>query len=134
MPTSARAWGVASDPAKRVSPGVRPRKLPDLPGYEFLSELGRGGMGVVYKARKLRLNRIVAVKMILAGELAHADSVARFLAEAETVARLHHPNVVQIYAIGDHDGRPYVEFEYVEGGNLDSQVDGNPWAPPAPPS
>ncbi len=120
----------ASHPTKRVSPGGRPRKLPDLPGYEFLSELGRGGMGVVYKAREVRLNRIVAVKMILAGDLAHADSVTRFLAEAETVARLRHPNVVQIYAIGDHDDRPYVEFEYVEGGNLDSQVDGNPWAPP----
>lgn len=74
------------------------------------------------------------MKMILAGDLAHADSVTRFLAEAETVARLRHPNVVQIYAIGDHDDRPYVEFEYVEGGNLDSQVNGNPWAPPGPPS
>jgi serine/threonine protein kinase/tetratricopeptide (TPR) repeat protein len=101
----------------------------EVPGYEILGELGRGGMGVVYKARQLRLNRVVALKMILAGDFASDDSVARFLSEAETVARLQHPNVVQIYAIGDAEGRPFVELEYVGGGSLHARLDGTPWVP-----
>ena len=67
--------------------------------------------------------------MILAGAHAGAEFRARFLAEAETVARLRHPNIVQIYDIGDHDGRPYFEMEYVEGGSLAQRLDGTPWAP-----
>ena len=82
-----------------------PGLLPNIPGYEILSELGRGGMGVVYKARQLRLNRLCAVKMILPGEHAGAELPVRFLAEAETIARMRHPNIVQIYGLGDHDGR-----------------------------
>jgi serine/threonine protein kinase/tetratricopeptide (TPR) repeat protein len=113
-------------------PGAAPRlKQPGVPGYEILGELGRGGMGVVYKARQLRLNRVVALKMILAGEYAGTDAVARFLAEAEMVAQLRHPNIVQIHAIGDCDGRPYVELEYVEGGSLSLRLDGKPWPPRA---
>ncbi len=100
---------------------------PRVPGYTILEELGRGGMGVVYKARQLRLNRIVALKMILAGAHAGAEATLRFLSEAEVVARLRHPQIIQIHATGDHEGLPFVEFEYVEGGSLAGRLDGTPW-------
>ena len=92
----------------------------------MLGELGRGGMGVVYKARQLNLNRICALKMILAGAHAGPEAAARFLSEAETVARLEHSAIVQIHHLGDHDGRPYLELEYVDGGSLDDRSDGTP--------
>jgi serine/threonine-protein kinase len=84
-------------------------------------------MGVVYKARQLRLNRIVALKMILAGDYAPPETAVRFLAEAESIARVHHPHIVQIFAYGDHDGRPYFEMEYVDGGSLADRLGGKPW-------
>jgi tetratricopeptide (TPR) repeat protein/tRNA A-37 threonylcarbamoyl transferase component Bud32 len=102
------------------------RRMPAVAGYELLGELGRGGMGVVYKARQVRLNRVVALKMILAGDHAGSDASVRFLAEAESVARLHHPHIVQIFAFGDCDGRPYFEMEYVAGGTLSERLDGTP--------
>jgi Protein kinase domain len=105
------------------------RRWPEVPGYEILGELGRGGMGVVYRAKQLRLKRTVALKMILAGEHASPESSVRFLAEAETVARLQHPNIVQIFQIGEHNGRPYFELELVEGGSLADRLDGTPRAP-----
>ena len=86
-------------------------------------------MGVVYKARQTRLNRLCALKIILPGEHNSAEFRARFLAEAETIARLMHPNVVQIYGLGDHEGRPYFEMEYIEGGSLAGRLTGTPWAP-----
>ena len=100
-----------------------------MPGYEILEELGRGGMGVVYRARQLRLNRIVALKTILAGDHATPEAAIRFLAEAEAVARLQHPNIVQIFALGEHEGRPYFEMEYVPGGNLAGRMNGQEWPP-----
>ena len=100
-----------------------------LPGYEILGELGRGGMGVVYKARQTRLNRTVALKMILAGDHAGAEAAARFLAEAEAVAKLQHPNIVQIFHIAEHDGYPYFEMEFVGGGSLADRLDGIPRPP-----
>ncbi len=106
-----------------------PYFLLNIAGVEILSELGRGGMGVVYKARQIRLNRLCALKIILPGEHNRAEFRARFLAEAETIARLRHPNIVQIYGLGDHDGRPYFEMEYVEGGSLARRLDGTPWSP-----
>ena len=109
--------------------GLPSRTIPSIPGYEILGELGRGGMGVVYKARQLRLNRIVALKMILAGNHASPEARVRFLAEAESVAQLHHPHIVQIFAFGDCDGRPFFEMEYVDGGSLSDRLDGTPRPP-----
>jgi tetratricopeptide (TPR) repeat protein/tRNA A-37 threonylcarbamoyl transferase component Bud32 len=102
---------------------------PAVPGYEILAELGRGGMGVVYKARDLKLNRIVALKMILSGEYASPAELTRFLAEAEAVAQLQHPNIIQIHEIGRHGELPYFTLEYIEGGSLAARARENPLPP-----
>jgi hypothetical protein len=102
---------------------------PTVPGYQILGELGRGGMAVVYKARHLRLDRVVALKMIRAGGHAGQDELARFRTEAEAVARLRHPGVVQVYDFGDHEGLPYMALEYCEGGSLAAKLNGTPLPP-----
>jgi WD40 repeat protein/serine/threonine protein kinase len=94
--------------------------------YEVLGELGRGAMGVVYKVRQIGLNRIAALKMILAGPHAAAEELFRFRLEAEAVARLQHPNIVQIYEIAEQDGRPYFSLEFVDGGSLARKLGGTP--------
>jgi serine/threonine-protein kinase len=94
--------------------------------YEILEELGRGGMGVVYKARHVTFQRLVAIKMILSGGQAGAEQTARFLVEARAVARLQHPNIVQIHEIGEHDGLPYFSLEYADGDNLATKLKGSP--------
>src|SRR6266852_3034157 len=100
--------------------------LPRISGYEVQEVLGRGGVGVVYKARHLRLNRAVALKMLLAGPYAQPQELERFLREAEAVAGLRHPNLVQVYDVGDLDGRPYFTMEFVEGGSLADSIAGTP--------
>jgi eukaryotic-like serine/threonine-protein kinase len=100
--------------------------FPEIDGYEFLAVLGHGGMGVVYKARHQRLNRFVAVKMIRSGSLARPEDLARFRIEAETVAKLCHANIIQIFDVGDVGGLPYVALELLEGGSLDAVLTGAP--------
>ena len=97
-----------------------------VPGYEILGELGRGGMGVVYKARQVGLNRLVALKMVLAGGHAGERELARFQVEAEAIAKLHHPHIVQVYEIDSAEGRPYFCLEFVDGGPLDKKLGGDP--------
>jgi serine/threonine protein kinase len=100
---------------------------PAMPsGFEFLSELGRGGMGVVYKCRQVALNRVVALKLILAGGHAGEHHRNRFLREAEAAAGVGHPHVVQVFEAGAWAGQPYLVLEYCSGGNLADQLQGVP--------
>ena len=122
LPPPAPADGQSGADAPVLAP-------PTLAGYEILGELGRGSMGVVYRARQLSLNRVVALKMILAGFHAGRQEVARFRMEAEAAARLQHPNIVQIHEVGEAEGRPFFSLEYVEGGSLAERLQGTPLAP-----
>ena len=103
--------------------------LEPVPGYEMLGELGRGGMGVVYKARQTKLNRVVALKMILSGEHAGEKDLIRFLAEAESIAAVKHPHVVQVFEYGESGGRPYMALEFCDGGSLAGRLKSLPLAP-----
>src|SRR4051794_16784509 len=100
--------------------------LPEIPGYDVEALLGRGGMGVVYKARHRRLNRLVALKMLIAGAHAGPAERARFQREAEAVANLCHANIVAVYDVGDHEGCPYFTMELLEGGSLAQALAGTP--------
>ena len=122
-PTLDRAF----DPADAAPPrGRGPTRWPIVPGFEILEELGRGGMGVVYQARQINLNRLVALKMVLAGVHAGPVALARFHKEAQAVASLRHADIVQIHDVGQADGLPYLCLEFIDGGSLADQIDGRP--------
>jgi WD40 repeat protein/tRNA A-37 threonylcarbamoyl transferase component Bud32 len=114
-----------------TQPGTPGPCLPGtcVAGYEILDELGRGGMGVVYKARQLALKRTVALKMIRDSALAGSADRARFRQEAEAVARLQHPNIVQVYEVGEHEGTPFFSLEYCPGGSLAGKLQAMPLPP-----
>src|SRR5262249_36266056 len=109
--------------------GLAQVAAPDRPlvgGYEVLGKLGHGGMGVVYKARHRKLDRLGALKMLLAGAHAAPEQLARFYTESQAVAQIHHPNIVQIYEIGEVAGLPYFSLEFVDGGSLAQKLGGRP--------
>jgi eukaryotic-like serine/threonine-protein kinase len=124
-PHASGEFVLASDPNDQPLGGG----WPTVQGYEILAEIGRGGMGVVYKARQAGLKRLVALKMILSGGHASAMELARFCSEAEAIARLEHPNIVRVHGVGESDGRPYFSLEFVDGGSLADRLDGTPWPP-----
>ncbi len=139
LPTSPARSNVTSSDAATIPRGAEDASRRDIkvlsqhiPGYEILGELGRGGMGVVYKARQASLNRIVALKMVLAGAQADPQQLDRFRAEAEAVARLQHGNIVQIYEISEFEGCPFFSLEYVDGGTLAQKLNGAPSRPAWP--
>lgn len=117
---------VAESGKNRRDTTAQMASLPAIPDYEIVATLGSGGMGVVFQARHLRLNRVVALKMVLAGDCAGPRERLRFQQEAEAVAALRHPNVVQIYEVGEADGRPYFTMEYLDGGSLSQKIAGTP--------
>jgi predicted Ser/Thr protein kinase len=123
-PTVPPSQGATLTVAVNTGPG-----MPVVAGYQILSVLGQGGMGVVYQAEQTGLKRLVALKMILAGSHARPEERARFRTEAEAVARLQHPNIAQIYEVNESEGRPYLSLEFVDGGSLAQRIRS---APPTP--
>src|SRR5271157_5814161 len=134
MPTLTVSSAGTAGPLASVADTAGPLASVQAPGqlrignYQILHEIGRGGMGVVYKARQANLSRIVALKMILAGEHAGLRERARLRNEAQAAAQLMHPNVVQIFEIGEHEGLPFLAMEYVAGGNLTRMLRAMPQA------
>jgi eukaryotic-like serine/threonine-protein kinase len=128
-PQGPTAHGSGGGPAKSSGGTGACVRLPHVTGYETLEELGRGGMSVVYKARQQSPRRLVALKMITERAHASRERRARLLAEADAIARLQHPHIVQIYEAGEHEGVPFLALEFMSGGSLAEQVKG----PPCPP-
>ncbi|HEY7328718.1 MAG TPA: tetratricopeptide repeat protein [Gemmataceae bacterium] len=127
LPTEERDGAGVDGAAKSVK--VETKAKNRIANYEILGVLGRGAVGVVYKARQIGLNRLVALKMLLAGSHAGQRELMRFRVEAEAVARLRHPNIVQVYEVGEHNGLPFFSLEFVEGGSLHGKMEGKPLTP-----
>lgn len=108
--------------AARMSKSAANRPIPMIPGYDVVGELGRGGMGVVYRAHHVKLNRPTAIKMLLGGQYVDPVSQARFLIEAEAIAQVQHPHVIQVFDFGQHDGQPYFALELLGGGTLGGKL------------
>src|SRR5262245_29875472 len=121
--------GAERDALKTTPHVVGPNTEPEVPEYEVLGELGRGGMGIVYLARQTSLNRTIALKVLLHADYATPEEQARFLREAEALARLRHDNVVQVHEAGVHGGAPFFAMEHVAGGSLADYLRGTPVAP-----
>jgi hypothetical protein len=128
---AAETLGLDPTADRAAPPPDAPRRLGD---YELLEEISRGGMGVVYRARQVGLKRVVALKMVLFGGHAGKDQLARFRREAEALAQLQHPNIVQVYEIGEADGLPFFSLEYVGGGSLACRLKDGPLPPRKPPA
>jgi tetratricopeptide (TPR) repeat protein/tRNA A-37 threonylcarbamoyl transferase component Bud32 len=126
-PAPTRVWTDSQPASPAIAAAAAPPDV--IAGYEILGVLGRGGMGVVYKARQRGLDRTVAIKMILAGAHAGAEEIARFHTEANAVAQLQHPNIVQIYEVGEEAGCPYFSLEFVDGVSLTQKLAGTPLPP-----
>ncbi|AMV31502.1 Serine/threonine-protein kinase PknB [Pirellula sp. SH-Sr6A] len=118
----------ASKPTTTSREAIHRQRLPTIDGYEVESVLGIGGMGVVYKARHLKLNRVVALKMLRAGQFATESELTRFARESQAIAELHCPHIVQVHDVGDVEGRPFFTMELVEGGSLSEHLQGAPQA------
>lgn len=131
LPLNSASWLALNELDSDYVQGPSIAALPRLPGFEIIRELGRGGMGVVYLANQMELGRRVAIKMVLTGGHAGREDLARFRAEAEAIAQVRHPGIVQIHEIGTFDGRPYFVMEFVEGGSLDSLLNHKPQPPEA---
>lgn len=112
----------------RQSDAAVPTTWPNIPGYEIVGELGRGGMAIVYKARELALDRFVAIKLLLAGRTASRRLLERFQVEAEAIAQLQHPNIVQIHGSGVVDETPYLVLEFISGTNFKERIAARPMA------
>src|SRR5260370_23503780 len=120
-------------PERDNPPATNPSTWPKAPGYQVVAVLGRGGMGIVYKAWQERAHRLVALKVLRAGAGAGPQELARFRTEAEAIARMEHPNIVHLYDVGEHDGQPFFTLEYVEATSLTHPLPAPPLPPPPPP-
>ena len=120
--SSVSGWTDSTLPSWQAPEAIRFEAGRVIGGYQLLEEIGRGGMGVVFRAVQLSLNREVALKMILSGEFAGPRELARFQSEAEACARLHHPNIVQVFEVGAHNRCPFLSMELIQGGSLEDRL------------